>query len=157
MKGANWGRIVARVLSVVLVMKVVAFLASTVPNSPWDVDLSLGGSEYLIYMAIELVGLVALAMLLWFGCDRFSPSKEDLTTENKDSLAFTTVAIAAIGTYFFLQQGGSALAGGLDYAFEQDIYKWVPKRPAFAFHLAAVALSAVLVIKSKAFAAWIAK
>ena len=157
MEGVNWGRIVSRVLAVVIVMRTVRLLASTLPNLQLTRDVWSGRSDFLMLLVIEIVGMATLATLLWFGCDRFSPDKEESSTETKDGHAFATVAVAAIGTYFFLLQGASALEGVLGYAFEQDRYKWVPLQPAFIFHLVTAALFAVLVLKSKALAARIAK
>ena len=157
MKGVNWGRIVARVLSVVLVMKTVSLLASTMPNMLLRGELLGQDPGIFDLVTITSIVFIALAILLWFGCDRFSPSSEESSTATRDGITFTTVAVAAIGTYFFLLQGERVLTYGLASVYNESRFPWQASQPALVFHLVSTALSAVLVIKSKALAAWIAK
>lgn len=157
MKGTDWGRIGARVLSVVLVMKSLSLISSFVPNYlNYREQLKEFGGYPLT--EIVLAGLLlVLAVLLWIFSDRFSPNKEDEPDEPKDVLTVATVFVAAIGAYFFFWQGNLALTEGLYKAWDQDAFKWEMKQPSFAFHIVTMAISVAIVLKSKALAAWMAR
>ena len=163
MKGTDWGRIVARVMSVVLVLKSLTLASSTLSYYLESREyFILAPREYsdeipaYLYPEIGLaVLLLVLATLFWKFSDRFSPIKDGESEEPKDSLTVATVFVAAMGAYFFFWQGGLALEEGPFKSF--DYFSWEMKKPSFVFHIVTTALSVAIVLKSKALAAWMAK
>lgn len=157
MKGVNWGRTLARVLSILLVLRASAVMV-------YAFGLYLREPELyreIVDIRMTSIGLVVvylvLALLLWLRADRFSPSSEESVEEHRDSVAIVTVLIAAVGAYFFFQQGNMALAQGLSYVFDTTDSRRQAQMPDFAFNLFASAVCATVVFKSKSLANWIGK
>lgn len=157
MKGTDWGRIVARVLSIVLVMRALSLAATILPLY---LDSRKYRDEFDSYLTIQIVFVVVillLAVIAWVFSHKFSPSKSEETEEPKDIGAAATVLIATVGMFFAYSQGGLALSEGLIKPFDVDAFKWEMQQPSFAFHMVTTALSVAIVVKSKAIATWMAK
>ena len=155
MKGVNWGRIVARVLSIVLVLNALESLRPLfelfqINSEGSAADWEIGGF-YLVEPSVQ----IALAVILWFGAARFAPQSVDAQEDPKRAKAVVTIVIAAVGAYFFFWQGFSVSGQILRVVSESADLQGHAGRPMFLVPLGGMILAALIVFRSKPIATWI--
>jgi galactitol-specific phosphotransferase system IIC component len=150
LKGKDWGRLIARLLSIMLLLD----LAQTVPAAWGNLFGENAVPDSWLNWGVPIIFTAVAAVLLWIFADRFAPASE---SGQESGIPFVgAVVVATIAVHTLLTYGHS-LIEELALRAKPEELTYVPSDVTLVYYIVACTASVAVLCNARKVATWIAR